>query len=119
MSLVAIVAIASRGTQGSSNEVNNFSADIETLEDEMPLPSKPITATNLDIIKRINELEALSYKDLVGELNLSREELSTLLNELSSKGYIELSGEYILLTDKGRKLFEVMREKHHYTSTRK
>jgi len=119
VSLVAIVAIASRGTRGPGNEVNNPSVNIETLEDEVPLPPKPITATNLEIIKRINELETLSYKDLIGELNISREELSTLLNELSSKGYIELNGEYILLTDKGRKFFEIMREKHHYASTQK
>ncbi|MEM4752421.1 MAG: hypothetical protein QXR55_02860, partial [Sulfolobales archaeon] len=57
VSLVAIVAIASRGTRGLGNEVNNPSVNIETLEDEVPLPPKPITATNLEIIKRINELE--------------------------------------------------------------
>ncbi|MCS7108971.1 MAG: winged helix-turn-helix domain-containing protein [Sulfolobales archaeon] len=80
------------------------------------MPSKPLTTKDLEILKRLVELDTVSYNDLIGELNISREELSFFLKDLMSKGYIEKSDEYLILTDKGRKLFEQMKEKYIYSS---
>lgn len=80
------------------------------------MPSKPLTTKDLEILKRLAELDTVSYNDLIGDLNISREELSFFLKDLMSKGYIEKSDEYLILTDKGRKLFEQMKEKYIYSS---
>lgn len=106
-----------KSTSAQNNETGVASVRTEALEDEIPPPPKPMTSINLDIVKKLNEMETLSYNDLIEGLNLSREELNILLNNLLSKGYVEITGEYVTLTDKGRKLLELMREKYTYMST--
>lgn len=114
--IAAIVVLTLRRAPTSDSEVSTRTADIEISEEEAP-PSRPLTTSNLDVMKKLSELEMLSYNELIGQLNLSREELNALLNDLRSKGYIEMSGEFLMLTDKGRKLLELMREKHDYLTT--
>ena len=50
--------------------------------------------------------------DIVNELNFSRPSISVAMKHLRENGYIEMSGNYITLTGKGREIAERTLERH-------
>lgn len=75
--------------------------------EELPAP-RSLGNTDLSVLKKLNEFEVIHFNNLVEYLNVSRGDLARLLNELKGRGLIRLDGEYVVLTDKGRRFIELI-----------
>lgn len=116
ISVTAIVVITfGRAPRSPSIGVSTSAVGIEPgEEEERSPPPKPLGSAGLSVLRKLSSLETVHYNSLVEELNLSREELSELLRDLREKGLIQISYEYIVITDKGRKYVELMEEKYSF-----
>ncbi len=111
-SIILILILTTTRTFGGSTREEPPPTGVVGVEDEERPPTPaPLSNISLDLMRRLDELELMNFNNLVEELNISREELSKVLNNLVSQRYVEVSGDLVMLTDRGRKMILLMREK--------
>jgi len=110
VTIVAISLITSpRAVRGS--EVTE-SPGAQTPEED---GARPVSATvsryEAEVLGYLSRFEAVDLQDLLSRLPDSREYLAEAISRLAESGLVEVSSGVLLLTEKGRKSLELLREK--------
>jgi len=65
----------------------------------------------IEVLRYLSRAEAADLQDLLSQLPDSREYISEALSRLAESGLVEVSSGIAVLTEKGRKTLELLREK--------
>jgi len=111
---VAIVAVSlitsPRAVRGS--EITELPG---TQAPEEEADTRPASATvsryEAEVLRYLSRFEAVDLQDLLSQLPDSREYLAAAIARLAESGLVEVSSGVVLLTEKGRKSLELLREK--------
>lgn len=115
-SIIAIVLLArNRSSKPATEEIlppptpplnQTMGEEVE----ELPVP-RSLSNMDLGMLRKLSEFEVMHFNNLIEHLNISRVDLARLLNELRGRGLIQLDGEYVVLTDKGRRFIELIEQR--------
>lgn len=115
-SIIAITLITVGRTSRASNELapTNMRLGYVAEEEEQLPPTRSLEEVSMEVLKRLSEFEEINYNDLLSGLDVNREEASRILKDLADQELVEVRGDYVLITDRGRRLLELLREKLQY-----
>lgn len=111
---VAIVAISlttlSRPTESSRPPERGGGQDIEEEAGPRRVPAL-VEKYEVEVLRYLSRAEAVDIQDLLSQLPDSREYVGEAISRLAESGLVEVSSGIVALTEKGRKMLELLREK--------
>jgi predicted transcriptional regulator len=111
---VAIVAISlttlSRPTESSRPPERGGRQDIEEEAGPRRVPAL-VEKYEVEVLRYLSRAEAVDIQDLLSQLPDSREYVGEAISRLAESGLVEVSSGVVALTEKGRKMLELLREK--------
>ncbi len=89
-------------------------------EDTVGRGRAALTDRNLaDVLNYLRGAEATSLDSLMTHLSEDRETINAVLTMLKEEGIVEISGGVVMLTEKGKKKIDLMREKYWFKEIEK
>jgi len=73
--------------------------------------STTVSRYEAEVLRYLSRFEAVDLQDLLSQLPDSREYLAAAISRLAESGLVEVSSGVVILTEKGRKSLELLREK--------
>ena len=111
---VAIVAIylttLSRPTESSGPTERGGGQDLEEGAGPRRVPAL-VEKYEVEVLRYLSRAEAVDIQDLLSQLPDSREYVGEAISRLAESGLVEVSSGVVALTEKGRKMLELLREK--------
>ncbi|GEM_PF-1287490 len=71
------------------------------------------------LLSYLSSSEAVNLENIMSYLPGDKETINTVISRLREDGIIEISGDIVMLTEKGKKMIEIMKEKYWFKDIEK